>query len=178
MDQHKKRYSTDQSDRFINLWRSDLTFLPFKKDPILFYAFVSAVEAAQYKPGIAEIKIGTGTKYIHLERGQFLYGRNAFSKKINQTPDVTRRKMEKLEKLQKLTIRTKDNYSIITIRNYDKYQFPQKDKTSETDQASTKQEEQTDHNQKDVIKKEQENIDVDLSIDDVVILSSLKDKNL
>ncbi len=59
-------------------------------------------------------------KRYRLKRGQFIYGRNEFSKYINLSPSGTDKALIRIQKVtSKVTIERTADYSIVTILNYD-----------------------------------------------------------
>jgi DNA replication protein DnaD len=68
------------------------------------------------------------TKYgpINLKRGQFSTGRKAMAMKLHTTEDKIRTALSLLIHAQRITIKSTNKYSVITIKNYDKYQSDEK----------------------------------------------------
>jgi len=70
-----------------------------------------------------------------VNRGQFLFGRHQAAADIGIPAGSIHRKMKLLENLEMLSIQTSNKFSIVTIRNYDKYQA----EISEGEQQSEQQ---------------------------------------
>jgi hypothetical protein len=63
-----------------------------------------------------------GTQVVELQVGQLVFGRKAAAKELNTTERKIRTSLELLKKLDFLTIKATNKYSIITIVNWDTYQ--------------------------------------------------------
>lgn len=70
---------------------------------------------------------------IIVERGQLIYGRVAFAKKCGITEHRSRLCVERLKASNQITIKASNQYSVITVCQYDLYQ----DKTSESSSETT-----------------------------------------
>src|SRR5690625_286544 len=83
-----------------------------------------------------------GNQKIEIERGQFPTGRFSLSDAMNKgvkpkqrlTDRTWWRHLENLEKWGMLTIKTTNKYSVVTIVNYDIYQYKQKEDDQQIDQ--------------------------------------------
>ena len=63
---------------------------------------------------------------IVIERGQLLTGRHAIHKQTKISERSIRTSLERLKTTSEITIKTTNRYSIITICNYEDYQFNEK----------------------------------------------------
>jgi uncharacterized phage protein (TIGR02220 family) len=69
-----------------------------------------------------QIKVGTKYGVILLERGQGICAVRKLADELKQTVQEIRTSMDRLKKMEILTLKSTRNYSIYTIVNYDKYQ--------------------------------------------------------
>jgi len=73
---------------------------------------------------------------IDLKRGQYMSGRKVLAIKLNQTEQQIRTGLDRLEKLEILTIESTNKFSIYTIENYNVYQAHEE---SDNQEATNKQ---------------------------------------
>ena len=69
---------------------------------------------------------------ISVKRGQLVFGRGAFSKKLGISENKIRRYLDLLESDEMITSKKTTKYSIISITNYDSYQINHQQTTSKT----------------------------------------------
>lgn len=77
---------------------------------------------ANYKDSYVPIKSGKGTLSIQVKRGQFLFGRFKAEEELNIDGSMIYRQLKKFEDLEQIKIESNNQYSIITVCNYDFYQ--------------------------------------------------------
>lgn len=99
-------------------------------------------------------KIGTPTGVVELKRGQYVSGRIELSLRLKQTQQQIRTSLDRLEKLEIITIKTTNRYSIYTIENYGIYQD-----TSDASNQQITNKEPTD-NQQITTKQELNNLNI------------------
>lgn len=64
-----------------------------------------------------------GLQEVELEKGQFIFGRKVAANELKMSESKTYRLIKKLETMQNLNIKANNKYSIITIANWELYQF-------------------------------------------------------
>jgi len=64
-----------------------------------------------------------GLQEVELEKGQFIFGRKVAANELKMSESKTYRLIKKLETMQNLNIKANNKYSIITIENWELYQF-------------------------------------------------------
>jgi hypothetical protein len=67
-------------------------------------------------------KVGTTTGVVELKRGQFISGLHKLSSKLEQTDRQIRTSIDRLVKLEIITVQATNKYSVYTIENYGLYQ--------------------------------------------------------
>lgn len=77
---------------------------------------------ANYKQSYIPIKSGKGSLSVKVERGQFIFGRFKAEEELNIDGSMIYRQIKKFEDLEQIKILSNNQYSIITICNYDFYQ--------------------------------------------------------
>jgi len=107
---------------------------------------------ANHKAAWVPITVGKNTDQVKIEPGQFIFGRDSAARELNCAPSTLWGRMQKLEKLDFLDIKSDSHYSIVTIRNWSTYQTVQSDTRQLTDSRPTadrhKQEQQEEKNNK------------------------------
>lgn len=63
-----------------------------------------------------------GKQIVHLEKGQFIFGRLSASSELKLNDRTVYDYMKILEKLEMIAIKSNNKFSIVTINNYDSYQ--------------------------------------------------------
>lgn len=90
-----------------------------------------------------DIKVGTPGGIVELKRGEYISGRKELAQVLKQSEQEIRSGLERLQKLEILTIRATNRYSIYTIEKYNEYQtFNQRATNSQptsNQQITTKQ---------------------------------------
>ena len=111
---------------FVKLWRRSFDSAAFA-DPILWKLWCLCLMKANYKKNYVEIE-GIANP-VEVLPGQFITGRFALHrefypkpKKKQKSPITLWRKLETLQNMQNLNIRSHAKYSIITIINWEQYQ--------------------------------------------------------
>ena len=112
----------DLGDGYIKLWRKSLRS-PILQNRTLWTFWTWCLLKATHTPH----SFFVGYQEIHLESGQFVYGRMSASVELNFSERECRTCMKKLEKFGNLTIKTTNRYSIVSICNWDTYQFTDTD---------------------------------------------------
>jgi hypothetical protein len=77
---------------------------------------------ANFKKTFASINIGRGTATVEVNRGQFIFGRFKAEEELDMNGSLIYRALKKFEELEQIIIETNNQYSLITICNYDSYQ--------------------------------------------------------
>ena len=73
---------------------------------------------------------------ITVERGQVVTSRNELCKNLNMSPRVVRTCMTRLISTNEVTSESTSQYTVITICNYDKYQYHESDSDQQNDQQN------------------------------------------
>jgi len=100
------------------------------------------------------MRTGRGTIEVHLEPGQFIFGRKSAAKELGIPESSVRNRMKKLKNMQNVDIKEDSQYSIISVINWGSYQAIEKKEDSQKDnQRTTKgQSKDTDKNVENVEK--------------------------
>ncbi|MCI8362241.1 MAG: hypothetical protein HFJ41_03780 [Clostridia bacterium] len=83
-----------------------------------------------------------GQQIVHLEKGQFIFGRNKASEELKMTESTIYKYIKLLEKLQMISINSNNKFSIVTIEKWEDYQ----DKKQEDNNKITTEEQQSNTN--------------------------------
>jgi hypothetical protein len=86
-----------------------------------------------------EVRTGRGTTQVWVEPGQFIFGRKTAAKEVFGTPSGTSKRMLKLKNLENLDIQSNTHFSIVTIRNWGRYQSHQNEKGQAKEHPSNTQ---------------------------------------
>jgi hypothetical protein len=109
------------NDTFILLSRSILDSQVFANDKML-KVWVWCLCKANHKTRFASLKIGKGFTEVEVKRGQFIFGRSKAEEELFYDGSTIYKLMQKFERLEMIKIESNNQYSIITVCNYDTYQ--------------------------------------------------------
>lgn len=74
---------------------------------------------AVYTDQLVSLKVGRGYTQIHLQRGQFLFGRNKAAEALDCNPNTLYGRLMRLKDINLIGIQSNKQYSIVTVYNYD-----------------------------------------------------------
>lgn len=63
-----------------------------------------------------------GQQIIHLEKGQFIFGREKASEELSMTESTVYKYIKLLEKLQMISIKSNNKFSVVSIEKWEEYQ--------------------------------------------------------
>ena len=106
---------------FINLHRTLLDSMIFSSQTGL-KIWIWLLLKASYRKRHVSLKIGKGETTVTIERGQLLFGRYKAEEELGIDGSTIYRWIKKLEENEMISIQSSNQYSIITICNYDTYQ--------------------------------------------------------
>jgi len=109
----------------------------------LFKIFFWCVTKATYKETNVPLQVGRGSIVVNLKRSQFIFGRFKAEQELFIDGSAIYRSMQKLSELGFITIETNNQYSIVSICNYDDYQHTQKESEQPTNNQRTTNEQPT-----------------------------------
>ena len=127
---------------WLKLWRKVLDSVVWKNQN-LWRTWSWCLLKASHK----KHKIIVGFQLIELMPGQFVYGRKKAAKETGLSEQTIRTTINKLKKLQKLTIKPTNKFSIITINNWDSYQGTQNETNQQNNQVVTSNQPASNHKQ-------------------------------
>lgn len=136
---------------YIKLWRKTLDS-DMLKNHELWAFWCWCLMRATHKPRCATI----GFQEIPLEPGQFIFGRKSAAIELKLTERKIRTCLQHLKNSEKVTIKTTNKFSVISIINWHLYQCDKIENDQQHDQQLTNNRPTTDHKQecKNVRKKE------------------------
>ena len=85
------------------------------------------------------IRTGRGETEIEIQPGQFLFGRNEAAKKLKMNPSTVWKRMIKLKNMGNVDIQSGSHFSLVTICNWETYQYVPNEKEQSKEQASNRQ---------------------------------------
>lgn len=106
---------------YLKLYRKILESEVFQNEGLL-KVWLWCMCRASFTKRYVSIKNGKGTIEVLINPGQFIFGRNSAANELNMKPSTVRNRIDKLKKLKNLDIKKDNQYSIISIRNWDIYQ--------------------------------------------------------
>lgn len=106
---------------WIKIHRSLLESYAFA-NPVSLKIWTWMLLKANYKDSYVPLKSGKGVVSVKVKRGQFLFGRFKAEDELNIDGSMIYRQMKKFEDLEQIKIESNNQYSIVTICNYDFYQ--------------------------------------------------------
>ena len=108
-------------DGWIKLHRKTIDSRCFSNDG-LFKVWMWCLLKANHKKNWVSIKTGRGDSEVEVHPGQFIYGRKTAAKKLKMKPETVRSRMNKLKKLENITMKSTTHYTLVSIVNWDTYQ--------------------------------------------------------
>ena len=106
---------------FINVHRSLLDNMIFSSQTGL-KIWIWLLLKASYRKRHVSLKIGKGETVVTIERGQLIFGRYKAEEELCIDGSTIYRWIKKLEENEMILLQSNNQYSIITICNYDTYQ--------------------------------------------------------
>jgi hypothetical protein len=93
------------------------------QDSGLLHVFLYCVLKANHKQKYVKLKKGKGySRSVIVQRGQFIFGRLQAGKDMDMAPSTVWRRLQYLQKIGVVDIKSDSNKSIITVLNYNLYQ--------------------------------------------------------
>ena len=131
-------------DGYFKLYRK-ITENPIFENPITLKFFIWCLSKSTYK----EREVLINNQVIELEKGQFIFGRKKASLELNMSEQVVRTQLKILEKLNVISVKSTNKFSIITVINWGVYQCQEENLTNKqpTDNQQRTNNEPTDNQQ-------------------------------
>lgn len=120
---------------FILLSRSILDSDVFASQKLL-KIWIWCLCKANYKDKSIPLKVGKGERIIKVKRGSFLFGRFKAEEQLYIDGSTIYKLMQKLKDLEMITIESNNQYSVVSICNYDIYQNADNYKVTSKEQPS------------------------------------------
>lgn len=130
---------------YVKLWRKITDSQIFRNEGLL-KMWIWCLTKATHKKRWITVKTGRSETEVELLPGQFVFGRDSAAKELNMNPSTVWKRMQKLKKVQNLTIESNSNCSIVSIINWDTYQGDIPKGDSESDSRVTAEEQPSDTN--------------------------------
>ncbi len=139
---------------FIALHRKLLDSRVFNNEGLL-KVWIWCLLRANHKETWVNLKVGKGTTEVHLLPGQFIFGRDSAARELHMNPSTVWKRMQKLKNMQNCDIQSNSHYSIVSVINWEGYQYDIKKRNSQGDSRVTAKEQpgDTDNNVNNVNKK-------------------------
>ena len=135
------------SDGFIHLWRQSIDSRVFK-NPDLWKVWTWCLMKATYKERWVEMKTGKSKIEVHLQPGQFVFGRKSAAKELGMPESSVRNRMKKLKNMRNVDIKEDRQYSTISIVNWEGYQECEEKEDRQEDRQRTGKGQAKDTNKK------------------------------
>jgi hypothetical protein len=94
---------------------------------------------ASYKNRTIPLNIGKGEAIVKVQRGQFVFGRHKAEDELFIDGSTIYKSMKKIESLGMINIESNNQFSIITICNYDSYQSSESYQVTSNEQVTNNQ---------------------------------------
>ena len=107
---------------FIKLWRKSTESQAFQ-NPDLWKVWSWCLMKASHQKRCLPIITGRGASEVHLLPGQFVYGRKTAARELRMPPSSIRNRMNKLQRMGNIGIKSHTHFSVVTINNWKKYQY-------------------------------------------------------
>ena len=155
---------------YIQLHRKLLENPIFMKAELL-QLFIYCLLKANHKP---EKFIWNGSE-ITIERGQFITGRIAMAKDLNQSESATYKRLQLLNKLKIITLKSNNKFTLLSVCKYDIYQATKNQKEQQRNNKVTTKEQQSNTNNNDNNDNNDNKRDIPDSCESVLIKPAKKD---
>ena len=126
------------NEGYIILSRSILDSEVFASQKLL-KIWVWCLCKANHKDRFVALKIGKGERTVKVKRGQFIFGRHKAEEELFIDGSTIYKIMQRLQVLGNISIKSNNQYSVITICNYNTYQDSTKYKVATKEQPSNNQ---------------------------------------
>jgi uncharacterized phage protein (TIGR02220 family) len=123
---------------FIKLHRKTLNSQVFVNEKT-FKIWMWCLMKANFKSKWVMLNVGKGTTEVEVIRGQFIFGRHSAASELNIKGSTIYEHMLKLVKMGNILMGSNNQYSVITICNYDNYQNIDDGFTASNQQAKNNQ---------------------------------------
>lgn len=94
---------------------------------------------ANFKDKTIPLKVGKGETILNIKRGSFVFGRHKAEDELFIDGSTIYKSIKKLEEMEMIKINSNNQYSIITINNYDTYQDNKSYRVTSKEQPSNNQ---------------------------------------
>lgn len=122
---------------YIRLWRK-IKGSAILRDPHLLQLWVWILVKAAWGPRTVSIVTGKGRTLVHLQPGQFVFGRKSASDELGSPAETLRDRMTRLKSLRMIAVQPATHYSVVTVVNWASYQGEAgKDATQPAGQSAT-----------------------------------------
>lgn len=111
-------------------------------DDKAFKIWVWLIGKASYKKVYVPLKIGKGVVTVELNKGQLIFGRSKAEEALFLDGSLIYRKLKKMEEDNMIKIDSNNQYSIVTICNYEEYQLENEETEQPTHNQRTTNEQQ------------------------------------
>jgi hypothetical protein len=106
---------------YVALWRQSIDSRVFKNAE-LWKLWTWCLMKATYKERWVEMRTGRSKIEVHLQPGQFVFGRKSAAKELGVPESSIRNRMKKLKNMRNVDIKEDRQYSIVSIVNWVSYQ--------------------------------------------------------
>lgn len=113
--------TTNADYGYIKLHRKTLNSRAFVHEKT-FKIWIWCLLKANFMTKWVNLSTGKGTMEVNVKRGQFIFGRNKAAEELNIKASTVNLHMKKLIKMGNICMDCNNQYSMVTICNYDSYQ--------------------------------------------------------
>jgi hypothetical protein len=135
-------------DGYFKLHRQIFDSWVFADDKAL-KIWIWIIGKARHKAGNIPLKCGKGIITVNLKVGQFIFGRHKAEDALFLDGSLIYRKMQKMQDDKMIKIESNNQYSIVTVCNYEEYQTKETESEQLTNNQRTTDEQLTNTNKKD-----------------------------
>jgi hypothetical protein len=111
--------------------------------PITFKIWCWLLMKANHKDKISLLKIGSGYTEVNVKRGQFIFGRHKAEEALEIDGSTVYKHIQKLQEWNNISIESNNQYSIVTICNYEEYQSTEVEEEQPSNNQVTTEEQQS-----------------------------------
>ena len=107
-------------DGWVQLHRKSMTSQAYQDD-LTWKIWTECLLRAAYADRFVSVQVGRGMTTVELKRGQLIYGRNKWAKRLGRKPSSVDRRMKQLATWGNVDIQAGTHYSIVTVCGYEAY---------------------------------------------------------
>ncbi len=125
-------------DGWVRLYRKSMKSQVYQ-DNLTWKLWSECIMRAAFTDRFVSVRVGRGMKTIAIKRGQLIYSRNQWAKRFAQCASSIDRRIKLLEKWGNVTLEPGNQYTVVTVCEYETYNPPTVASEQPSEQPSEQQ---------------------------------------